>query len=61
MIAIIYNDGKQINRIVADEAFASAYCAENGYTYEMEPDPPQTTELEPTYTADNLLVALLGN
>lgn len=54
MIAIIYKDGKQINRIVADEAFASAYCAENGYTYEMEPDPPKPPEPEPE-PADELV------
>lgn len=41
MVAVIYKNGEQINRIVADEEFAAAYCAEKGYTYTMEPDPPK--------------------
>ena len=39
---ILYN-GELINTIVASEEFVSAYCAENGYTYEPvakpEPEP----------------------
>ena len=54
MIAIIYQNGEQINRIVADEAFAASYCAENGYTYELEPDPEPVPE-EPQYTDLQLL------
>ena len=43
----IYENGQLINTIVADEAFVSAYCAENGYTYEaVEPTPEP--EQEPT-------------
>lgn len=33
---IIYKEKKEINRIVADEAFVKSYCAENGYTYEIQ-------------------------
>lgn len=36
---IIYEDGQEINRIVADEAFARDYCQRHGYTYEVEPEP----------------------
>lgn len=53
----IFQNGEQINTIVADEAFVSAYCAENGYTYEaVEPTPEP--EQEPTDT--EVLNALLG-
>lgn len=55
MIATIYKDGEEINRIVADEAFAAAYCAENGYTYTMRPDPPPPPEPEPEYTETQLM------
>lgn len=56
----IFQNGEQINTIVADEAFVSAYCAEHGYTYEaVEPEPeptPEPTQLDrveaqATYTA----------
>lgn len=62
MIAVIYKDGEYINRIVADEEFAAAYCADNGYTYELEPDPapPEPEPEAPAYTADDLFTALLG-
>lgn len=55
MVAVIFKDGKKINRIVADEDFAAAYCAENGYTYTMEPDPPPPPEPEPVYTETQIL------
>lgn len=47
----IFQDGEEINRIVADEDFVGPYCAENGYTYELEvpPDPapePGPSEIE---------------
>ena len=46
---IIYENGTEINRIVASEDFVTAYCAENGYTYEAiepapEPEPESTLE-----------------
>lgn len=31
----IYNNGKLINTIVADENFCQNYCYKNGYTYEI--------------------------
>lgn len=53
----IYENGQLINTIVADEAFVSAYCAENGYTYEaVEPTP----EPEPEPTDTEVLNTLLG-
>lgn len=59
MIAVIKKNGEEINRIVADEAFAADYCAKNGYTYVMEADTP-APEPEPAYTADDMFKALLG-
>ena len=48
----IYQDGKKINRIVADEDFAKTYCEENGYTFELEvlptPEPGQEPTPEPS-------------
>lgn len=32
----IYENGTEINRIVADKDFCDTYCAENGYTYRLE-------------------------
>lgn len=32
----IFENGVEINTIVADEEFCSAYCADHGYTYELE-------------------------
>ena len=53
----IFQNGEQINTIVADESVVSAYCAENGYTYEaVEPTPEP--EQEPTDT--EVLNTLLG-
>lgn len=53
----IFQNGEQSNTIVADESFVSAYCAENGYTYEaVEPTPEP--EQEPTDT--EVLNTLLG-
>lgn len=39
MIANIFSDGKRVNRIVASESFAQAYCQQHGYTYTMEEEP----------------------
>lgn len=63
MNIIIYRYGKQINRIVADEAFAADYCARHGYTYEVEPEPEPEPgpEPEPEYTAEDMLRALAGS
>ena len=44
----IYENGTEINTIVADEAFCEKYCTENGYTYELMPDPEPVPEPEPT-------------
>lgn len=51
---IIYENGTEINRIVASEAFAKSYCEENGYTFEQEeriagpgpgPQPPSAEDI----------------
>lgn len=53
MIATIFLNGEQINRIVADEDFTRSYCEDNGYTYTMEeePEPEPTPEPEPDTNA----------
>ena len=43
---IIYDNGVEINTLVGDYDFISAYCAENGYTFEYvapEAPPPEPT------------------
>lgn len=32
----IFENGEQINTIIADEAFCKSYCDKHGYTYEEE-------------------------
>ena len=46
----IFENGKEINRIVADEDFVVPYCERNGYTYELEvpPEPPEPQPEPPT-------------
>ena len=59
MIYKIMKDGKEINNIVADEAFVTDYCQENGYTFEAmsQPEPVlaptqlDIIEAQITYTA----------
>lgn len=55
----IFEQGKQINRIVASEAFVEEFCAARGYSYEREPDPAPEPQ-ERRYTADDLLAVLLN-
>lgn len=61
MIYKIFENDIEVNRIVADETFVTEYCAENGYTYELEPPIPKP---EPAiideYTDTDVLNALLG-
>lgn len=39
MTYAIFENGEQINTIVADAEFVQTYCAENGYTYEKVVQP----------------------
>ena len=55
----ILKDGEVINTIVSDEEFCSAYCEENGYTYELEPEQESESELEPEPTAQDDTDAML--
>ena len=55
----IYENCEFVNDIVADEAFVTAYCAENGYTYEAIAY-ERTHESDPEPTADELMDILLG-
>ena len=60
----IFQNGEQINTIVADESFVSAYCAENGYTYEaVTPEPvpePAPTEVEQLRADVDFIAAMTG-
>lgn len=40
MTYIIYKDGIEENRIVADEDFCERYYSHDGYSYEKEPPAP---------------------
>lgn len=52
----ILENGEVINTIVADEAFVSAYCAANGYTYQQIAEPEPAPDPEPT--AEDRIAAL---
>lgn len=55
----IFENGTEINVIVADAAFVESYCEKHGYTYELSELPePEPVEPEPTDT--EVLNALLG-
>ena len=60
----IFQNGEQINTIVADESFVSAYCAEPGYTYEaVTPEPvpePAPTEDEQLRADVDFIAAMTG-
>ena len=46
----IFENGKKINCIVADEGFCKKYCTANGYTYKLvEPEitPEENLEVSP--------------
>lgn len=45
---VIFDGGKEINRVVAEIDFMEAYCAGNGYTYEKLPEPAEPVLPEPT-------------
>lgn len=49
--AKIFENGEQVNHIVADEAFVARWCEKHGYTYEMDPKPPAP----PEYTETQLM------
>ncbi len=44
---IIYKDGEEFNRIVADEAFCQQYYSGNGYSYELIPAHLTIIKIEP--------------
>lgn len=62
MIAVIWKNGQELNRIVSDEAFAADYCSRTGCTYTMEetPEPEPVPEPEERYTAEDMLRALMS-
>lgn len=60
MTAIIKKNGVKINSIVSDETFAKMYCEKNGYTYEMEPEQPESEPESAFYTANDMIKAMTG-
>ena len=59
----ILKNGEVINTIVAEEAFVSAYCTANGYTYQQiaEPEPePEPTETEQLRADIDFVAAMTG-
>ena len=57
MIDKIMKDGKEINNIVADEAFVTDYCQANGYTFEENPLPEPILEPAPEPTQLDIIEA----
>lgn len=55
MTYIIYKDGVEENRIVADEAFCEQYYSNDGYSYALEPPPEPGPEPEPIKTDTDLM------
>lgn len=60
MTYIIYRDGVEVNRIVADESFCKQYYSSGGYSYAPEPEPEPAPEPKPEPTAEQMLDVLLG-
>lgn len=68
MIYRILQQAEIVNTIEADELFVAQYCAQNGYTYELEeraesetepePEPPEPTELEQLRADVDFLAAM---
>lgn len=57
---IIYKNGTEVNRIVADEEFCQQYYSSDGYSYELEPPAQEPEPIEPEPSAEEVLDALLG-
>lgn len=55
MAYIIYKDGVEENRIVADEEFCKQYYSSGGYSYALEPPPEPGPEPEPIKTDTDLM------
>lgn len=55
MTYIIYKDGSEVNRIVADEAFCERYYSKDGYSYKEEPPAPDPEPVEPPKTDIDLM------
>lgn len=47
MTYIIYKDGTEVNRIVADEEFCQQYYNSDGYSYAPEPPAPESEPADP--------------
>ena len=56
----IFENGEHINTIFADEAFVKAYCAANGYTYEVVPEPVPEPDPNAEPTTEELINIMLG-
>lgn len=55
---IIFKDGVEFNRIVADEAFCRQYYSKDGYSYEPAPPRPTPEPADPSPTVEELQAEL---
>lgn len=58
MTYIIFKTGKEVNRIVADEAFCQRYYSQDGYSYEQAPPRPEPEPAAPPPTVEELQAEL---
>lgn len=54
----IYSNGEWVNSIVAEADYIDEYCEEDGYTYELIPEPEPQLQPEPM-TQDEIETMLL--
>ncbi len=59
MIYIIYKDGVEVNRIVADGAYCQRFYSGEGHSYAAAPPEPEDGPA-PEPTAEEVLSVLLG-
>lgn len=59
MTYIIYKDGIEENRIVADEEFCQQYYNSDGYSYAEEQPEPETESIEVEPTEQEDMMAML--
>lgn len=54
---IIFKDGKEVNRIVADQAFCEQYYSKDGYSYAIIPNKPVPIDVVQTAKLSELSAA----
>lgn len=56
---VIYKDGREVNRIVADEAFCERHYSKDGYSYKAEPPMLAADPAEPAPTEQEDMASML--